>query len=300
MRTLRSARGVLGRNASVAVALMVAVAMNGGVAGATRGSHGQTTATAVIRGAHLSPNTPGVDVYLTSFAGGTHKFWLSNLGYGDFSNYRRIRAGIYAVAMRAHGASPSSPAALRWTIDAKPGHAYTVAAVGMNKHLRGIVLPDDLNPAARGHGRVRVIQAASRMPEATVFAQPHTVITKAARFATATGYTSVPAGQWTVHAKRVARAEPSATVSVRIRSGSVNSLVILDSSAGGIQLRSVLDAAGAALTPQGSVNAGGGGTAVVRATSDGVGWGLAVTLLLSIGAVAALRRRALTTRRVAR
>lgn len=216
--------------------------------------------TAVIRAAHFSPNTPGVDVYLTSYSGATAALWLSDVGYGDVSKYRTIKPGLYFVSMRKHGAAASSPAALKWTLNAKPRRAYTAAAVGMNAHLKGIVLSDRLGSPSNGHGLVRVIQAASRAPRADVVAEPHKVVASNAVFATATHYASVPAGKWTVRAAAVPKSV-SATTAVTVQPGSVNSLVVLDSKGKGIELRSIEDASGAARSPRGAVDAGGGGMA---------------------------------------
>ena len=57
---------------------------------------------AYVRGAHFSPDTGAVDVYLTAFSGGTSTLWLSSVTYGDVSNYEPIAAGVYAVSMRPH------------------------------------------------------------------------------------------------------------------------------------------------------------------------------------------------------
>jgi hypothetical protein len=90
-------------------------------------AHAASEATAYLRAAHFSPETPGVDVYLTSFSGGTTTLWLANVGYGAVSPYRRLTPGVYAVAMRPHGAAASTPPVLKWTLHAEPGAAYTAA-----------------------------------------------------------------------------------------------------------------------------------------------------------------------------
>jgi Domain of unknown function (DUF4397) len=222
---------------------------------------------AVLRGAHFSPDTPGVDVYLTAFSGGTTTLWLTNVGYGDVSPYFRITPGLYAVSMRPHGAPASTPAALSWTLDAKAGSAYTACAVGMNSQLHGIVLRDELTPPKAGTGLVRVIQAADRAPHADLTAQNGSVIAKDAAFATSTDYTTVSAGAIPITAKSADSAGVQTTSTIQVPSGSVSSIVVLDAKGSGIALRSVVDAAGAQITPIGSVNAGGGGTATTSAAN---------------------------------
>ena len=54
-----------------------------------------------IRLAHLSPNTPPVDVYLYSFGNSDAKIVLHHVAYGEVSPYEAVTAGDYSVAMRA-------------------------------------------------------------------------------------------------------------------------------------------------------------------------------------------------------
>jgi hypothetical protein len=254
---------------------------------------------AMIRGAHLSPDTGNVDVYLTAFAGGSTTLWLASVGYGDVSPYNRLKPGLYAVSMRPHGAAASTPAALSWTFTAKADHAYTAAGIGMNAHLRGIILEDQLKAPAAGHASVRIIQAASRAPHADLAAQGGPVLARSAAFATSTPYTSVPAGTWRVDAKSDGTPAISTSAAVSIKSGSVDSVVLLDGKGTGITIRVLTDAAGAASTPIGSVPAGGGGTAARPAA--GVPWRLDILVgtgvALAIAGLVGLtrgRRRAAT------
>jgi hypothetical protein len=291
------------RRSSVRATLLAAtVALLGPAAVALAPSASATApGYAIVRGAHFSPDTPGVDVYLTSLAGGTSSLWLSSVGYGDVSPYNRLPAGIYAVSMRPHGAAASTPAALSWTLNAQADNAYTAAAVGMNAQLHGIVLHDELNPPAAGSGRVRVIQAASRAPEATIQADNGPTVATDAAFATATPYSTVAAGTYPVTVTASGGAALTAQATVPVKSASVNSIVVLDAKGSGIDVRTITDAAGAAVAPTGSVPAGGGGTA----DSDPLSWlpmgGLiGGTLLTAVLVGVILARRGTRTVRVER
>ena len=55
--------------------------------------------------AHLSPNTPAVDVYLYSFGKAHAMIVLKHVSYGTVSPYEPVRSGEYTVAMR----SPARP-----------------------------------------------------------------------------------------------------------------------------------------------------------------------------------------------
>ncbi len=72
-------------------------------AAATASAASATTGTGWIRLAHLSPNTPAVDVYLYSFGNSNAEIVLHHVAYGTVSPYEVVTAGDYSVAMRASG-----------------------------------------------------------------------------------------------------------------------------------------------------------------------------------------------------
>lgn len=252
------------------------------------------TGAAFVRAAHLSPDTPSVDVYLTSFGGGTRKLWLSDVGYGDVSSYERFPSGTYAVSMRKHGAAASSPAVLTWTIALKPGAAYTAAAVGQNSALRGVVLSDSLTAPRSGTGLIRVIQASSQAGRVTVSTNDGAVVTRNVAFGATSKYIPVKAGRWSVQARSSSNADLTGTADVSVASESITSLVVLDARSGGLVVRPLSDAAGAKSTPSGAVPAGGGGTArpvdAASATLPAVAAGLGALVALCVGLLV-LRRR---------
>src|SRR5213082_2531497 len=77
-----------------------AVALSAGLLGAAPGtaaSAAPSPATGYVRLAHLSPNTPPVDVYLYSFGDPKAKTVLKHVGYGDVSPYMKVASGQYSV-----------------------------------------------------------------------------------------------------------------------------------------------------------------------------------------------------------
>ena len=67
-----------------------------------------SSGTGWVRLAHLSPNTPAVDVYLYSFGDSSAWLVLHHVGYGAVSPYEPVATGDYTVAMRAAGAAATS------------------------------------------------------------------------------------------------------------------------------------------------------------------------------------------------
>ena len=122
--------------------LALGVAMASAPAASAAAAHHSDTGW--IRLAHLSPNTPAVDVYLYSFGNSHAMIVLHHVAYGTVSPYERVKSGEYTVAMRGAGAAPSSQPVLSASVQITPGAAFTVAGMGPAKGLRLQVIPDQL------------------------------------------------------------------------------------------------------------------------------------------------------------
>src|SRR2546427_7969529 len=146
-----------------------------------------------IRLTHLSPNTPAVDVYLYSFGNSNAEIVLHHVAYGTVSPYEIATAGVYSVAMRASGASPSSPPVLSTSVTIKADHAYTVAGMGPESGLRLQVLNDDLTTPS-GKSLVRVIQASLKQQTVKFHCSCGGDIAPQAAFASVSGYVPLPPG----------------------------------------------------------------------------------------------------------
>src|SRR4029077_356451 len=225
--------------------------------------------------AHLSPNTPAVDVYLYSFGNSHAKIVLHHVTYGTVSPYERVAAGEYTVAMRGAGASPSSQPVLSTSVQITAGGAYTVAGMGPAKGLRLQVIPDRLTTPP-GKSLVRVIQASLRYQKITVDAN-HRTLAKNIDFAHVTEYVSTSPGSFDVHFAGMG-AKGSSNIS--LNAGTIHTLVVLDASHNGLQIANLEDAAGSAVAPSGGANTGLGGTAPGPAPSP-VLW----VALVAVGAL---------------
>jgi hypothetical protein len=214
-----------------------------------------------VRLAHLSPNTPPVDVYLYSYGKPNAMVVLKHVSYGTVSPYERVPHGEYTVAMRGVGASPSSTPVLSNNLMVHPGHAYTVAGVGPNKALRLQVLDDRLT-TPKGKSLVRVIQASLKEHHVTVTAGSATLAHNLA-FASTTGYGTDSPGTRTVHAKGGSEAWSG---QVKLSAGTIHTLVVLDSSSG-LEVTDLMDAAGSSVMPNGGAATGLGGTAPAPGSS---------------------------------
>ncbi len=208
-----------------------------------------------IRLAHLSPNTPAVDVYLYSFGNPKAELVLHHVSYGTVSPFEQVAAGDYTVAMRAAGASVHAKPVLSTTVDIAPGHAYTVAGMGPYSGVRLQVIPDRLR-TPRGKALVRIIQASMQPGTVTVTAGK-TRLASHLKFASVTSFVAVSPGTWSIQAKG---SSESATASIDLAAGTIHTIVVLDEP-GKLALTDLLDAAGSKVEPAGGPRTGFGGTA---------------------------------------
>ena len=224
-------------------------------AAATAYASSATTGTGWIRLAHLSPNTPAVDVYLYSFGDSNAMIVLHHVAYGTVSPYESVQAGDYSVAMRGAGASPTSQPVLSTSVTIAAGHAYTVAGMGPESGLRLQVLEDKLTTAP-GQAEVRVIQASLKQQVVTV-TLGSTVLASGLKFASVSDYQPVSPGTQSV---TVSSSGGTANSSVTLAAGTVHTLVVLDG-ASGLEVVNLEDASGSGQPPAGGVSTGFGGTA---------------------------------------
>jgi hypothetical protein len=246
MRRARRVLGVLSTAATLAV-----VGMPG--ASAAADSRG------MLRLAHLSPDTPAVDVYVDSVADSGVRLTVRAVDYGTVSAYQAVAPGTYAVSLRSAGDRVDTPPVLSTTVDVPPDGARTVAGLGRFADLGLAVLDDDLTTPPPGQARVRLIDAAATAGSIAA-SIGGTTVSPALEFSSASGYVDVPGGSTSLQVTPQGGA--ATELPVELAAGSAYSLVVLDRSSGGLAVTTALDAASPAVVPAGGVEAGAGGTAV--------------------------------------
>ena len=165
-----------------------------------------TTATGWVRCANLSPGNPAVDIYLLAFGNSANPTVLKHVTYGDVSSYMAVPSGEYTVAMRAVGASASSPPIVSTNFMVSGGTNYTVASLGPAAARRLEVLKDAM-AAPKGQVLVRVIQASLKQDQVTITDGGHTLAQQLA-FGAVTSYLSVPPARRTSSSARRASTPP--------------------------------------------------------------------------------------------
>lgn len=238
---------------TAAAALLATAGLTGGSAHAAEsGGNG------LLRLAHLSPDTPAVDVYVDSVARPEGGIVLTGVAYGTVSDYQDVPTGEYTVSMRTAGADPGTPPVLSTTVDVTTELANTVAGVGPFAQLGLEIIEDALETPPADQARVRVLAGAANAETLDVALADGTTVAEGLGFASTSEYVDVPAGSATLQLA-AAGGEP-VEAPVDLAAGSVYSLVVLDD-AQGLTVQPVLDAASPGIVPQGAVETGAGGTA---------------------------------------
>jgi hypothetical protein len=208
-----------------------------------------------VRLAHLSPDTPAVDVYLYSAGKKTPRLVLKHVGYGALSPYQRLGSGGYTVAMRPADAAASSRPVLSTTVRVRPGAAYTVAGMGPYKGIKLQVLDDTLSvPSNRA--ALRVVVASLKQPMVNV-TEAGRSFADGLRFPAVTPYRPVPAQTSTVSV--TGDSGKAATWRGPLTAGTIHTCVVLDGKSG-LKLLHLRDAAQGGM-PLSGVDTGLGGLA---------------------------------------
>jgi hypothetical protein len=216
-----------------------------------------------LRFAHLSPDTPAVDVAVAPVPAGSSgpltdpgDDVVTGLAYGAVADPVDLPAGSYAVSVRSAGAGRTAAPVLSARVDLPAGGARTVALGGTFADLSLTVVSDDLSAPAPGTARVRVLAAAGAAGALDVAVAGGPSLASAVPFGAAGEPVAVPAGPATL---TVGGDGAAAEVPVSFAAGSVVTLLVLDDAGGGLAVHPVVDAAGPAVVPTGAVEAGSGG-----------------------------------------
>ncbi|GLZ31890.1 hypothetical protein Lesp02_40780 [Lentzea sp. NBRC 105346] len=208
-----------------------------------------------MRLAHLSPDTPQVDVTVTSFEHPEATLRVPGVGYGVLSDYQLIQPGTYTIAMRPAGADPNSPPVISASLSAAEGKAYTVAGLGKFAALALKVIEDDITLPPSGQARMRVVNAAPSTGELKIVRGDAAVVDNAA-FGSATPYTLVAAGVSGL--KVTPKSGGPLDLPVTLEAGAVYSVLVLENQ-GRLSTVVRVDAKGAAVVPVGGMETGVGG-----------------------------------------
>jgi hypothetical protein len=216
----------------------------------------QTHATAKLRVAHFSPDTPGVDVYLDG------KQAAGNIGFRTVTDYLSVPGGEHEVALRPSGAPASSPPVLSGGAMLDGGKAYTIAGLGTRSQLHVGVFVDDVHAPPEGKANVRFVHAVVGATSVKVSLGRGKSPFGETKFGHATAYRAIAAGRYNLSLKDAAGESLLRSTSVVFSPGLTYTLAAIGGGDQPVGILPVVDQRGVASAPAGGIATGAGGTAV--------------------------------------
>ncbi|GAA1856037.1 DUF4397 domain-containing protein [Asanoa iriomotensis] len=275
------------------VAAAGAVLIGAGLSAAIAAPASAEAGVGYVRLAHLSPDTPPVDVYVDDLGGKMKGLKFDAVPYGVMSDYLSVPPGTYAVSMRKVGADPKSKPVLTESVTVTEGSAHTVAGTGRFAELGLSVIDDDITAPPADQAKIRVLQASVKSPVLDIRTTGGQEVGDGLKFATTSDYRGVKPGNWTLDLTPEAGGTP-AKATCDLAGGTTYSLLVLDGK-DGLTTDLKVDAKAGEITPQGGVDTGAGGTSGAGTMALAAGLGLvALAGVVGVGALG-LRRRARRT-----
>lgn len=109
-----------------------------------------------VRVFHASPDAPAVDVYANG------KLIAKGLSYKDFTEYLPLIPGKYSILVFPSGTTTNP--VINTSIDVMPNSSYTVAAAGMLKNIKPLIIPDTASPIYPGSSQLKFVHLSPDAP----------------------------------------------------------------------------------------------------------------------------------------
>ena len=146
---------------------------------------------AKVRVGHFSPDAPAVDVYAGEDA------ILTDVAFGDISDYLPVPGGTYSIAVVAAGADPADGAVIGPVdLDFAAGTMTTVAATNVLESIEAQVIADEPMPQ-EGIAQVRVVHFSADAPAVDIALDEGDVVVENLEYPNATeAYLDLPEGEY--------------------------------------------------------------------------------------------------------
>jgi hypothetical protein len=138
---------------------------DGGEGGLAAGAGGGGDASARVRVLHLSPDAPGVDVFVN---GGAEPV-VENLEFPDGTPYLEVPAGSYTFDVAATGTAADEAVLSIEDLELEAGASYTAVAFDELESITALPLVDDYAGLEDGNIRIRAIHTAAGVGEVDIW-----------------------------------------------------------------------------------------------------------------------------------
>ncbi|MTI67337.1 MAG: DUF4397 domain-containing protein [Firmicutes bacterium] len=146
-----------------------------------------------LRVLHASPDAPGVDVYLNNM------IVASNLKFKDFTPYLPLMPGLYNV--KVFPANTQVNPVINANIEVKPNSDYTVAAAGMLKEIKPIIIDDTSGRIPVNKGQVKFVHLSPDAPAVDITLPDGTILFENIKFGETSEKLLLDPGTYTLQAR---------------------------------------------------------------------------------------------------
>ena len=163
---------------------------------------------------HASPDAPGVDLLINDV-----KVNNSPLTFPNNTGYLELPAGTQNVKVNAAGTATT---VIDADLNLERDKDYTVFAINTLDNIEPLVLEDDLTDPASGMSHVRFVHLSPDAPAVDIAVQGGPVLFSNRAFKSATPFTPVSAGTYTLEVRPAGSTTAVLTIpNVELRSGDI-------------------------------------------------------------------------------
>ena len=257
-------------------------------------SAGAQAGDAKIRVAHFSPDAPSIDVYVDG------KKKLTNVPYQAVSDYLALPAGNHTFDVRAAGSPATGAAVVTASQSLVAGKNYTVAAVGALAAISGKVFEDDVTAPAAGKAKVRLIHAATDVPEVDVAVKGGATIVSKLGLGQASPYSELAAGSYDLEIRGTGTTNVLLAKPVTLQAGGVYTIAAVGGGDKAPTLRGFVDLAPSATAAVTTLPAAASTTAAAAASTTPAPSTVPAAAATTIGAATATTAKPSPTTTVAK
>lgn len=143
-----------------------------------------------VRVLHASPDAPPVDIYVND------QLIYSKLKYQEFTEYIPVTPGQYNVKVYATGTTKDP--VIDTIIDVVANQDYTIAATGLLKDIKALVVHDTALLLPANSGQVKVVHLSPNAPAVDVTLPDGTILFKDIEYKEVSNNLIVPSSKYTI------------------------------------------------------------------------------------------------------
>ncbi|MBF8982096.1 DUF4397 domain-containing protein [Lutibacter sp. B2] len=143
-----------------------------------------------VRILHASPDAPPVDVYASG------KLIAKNLKYKQFTEYLPLIPGKYSILV--YPAGTTTTPVINTSLDVMPNSDYTVAATGLLKNIKPLVIPDTASAMMPGMSQLKFVHLSPNAPMVDVTLPDGTILFRNVEFKEITPNLIIPPANYTI------------------------------------------------------------------------------------------------------